>query len=226
MRTLGTKLVMSLGALALLGGVASAAIPDANGVIHACYNKTSKAVRLLSSGSCASTETAISWSVKGPAGPTGPKGATGATGPQGPQGFMGLTGAQGPQGPQGPRGPAGLIAFEHIPDLAGGFDGRLGFNSTPIVARGNAIALEVAASAFVDAPGQQTMDVFWEGSRRLGSLFIWANEARSHKSMPAHTFVITGLTPGQTYSFGYVLNDNTRMDNNDVIYATAIHYNQ
>jgi hypothetical protein len=94
-------------------------------------------VRILTSGSCGSNETPLSWNqsgvdgapgatgpagAQGPAGPQGspgpqgPQGATGSQGPQGatgpqgwqgPQGDTGATGAQGPQGETGPQGPAG-----------------------------------------------------------------------------------------------------------------------
>lgn len=73
----------------MLGGLTSyavASIPDASGVINACYG-VGGAVRIVqSSTDCAATETHLTWSQTGPQGPTGPTGATGATGPQGPAG--------------------------------------------------------------------------------------------------------------------------------------------
>ena len=64
----------------VIGGAAMATIPDPSGVIHACYKKPGKDLRIIDNATmtCKSSETAISWSVKGPAGPTG------ATGPRGP----------------------------------------------------------------------------------------------------------------------------------------------
>jgi type VI secretion system secreted protein Hcp len=62
--------------------VAYATIPDANGVIHGCYNKPA-GLRIIdpSAGeSCTKNETALEWSQRGPAGETGPEG------PPGPQG--------------------------------------------------------------------------------------------------------------------------------------------
>jgi hypothetical protein len=59
--------------LALAAGVAYATIPDAQGVIHACY-KASGNLRVIGSGSCGSGETALDWNQSGPPGPTGPHG--------------------------------------------------------------------------------------------------------------------------------------------------------
>lgn len=101
---------------------AAAVIPvHAVGVIHGCANKTTGALRILSTGTCKVTETAISWNMTGPQGPQGPQGAQGAQGPQGiqgPKGAQGPTGAQGPagaQGPQGPQGPQGTPGSAAIP---------------------------------------------------------------------------------------------------------------
>jgi len=71
-----------------------ASIPDANGVIHGCYNTTNGVQRIIDTAveSCKPGETAIQWN---------------QTGPQGPQGPQGLRGPQGPQGLQGPQGVAG-----------------------------------------------------------------------------------------------------------------------
>src|SRR3954469_18677701 len=99
------------------GSIAYAAIPDAGGVIHSCYKKSSPnagTVRIIDSANapaCGNSETALNWNQQGPQGPTGPAGPQGPQGPQGPtgsQGPKGDTGAQGVQGPQGPAGPATL----------------------------------------------------------------------------------------------------------------------
>jgi len=91
--------------------LAGAAAASATTVIHACYNKTSGAVRIIvPPKTCLSTELAVSWNVtgpRGPVGPVGPVGPQGATGAQGPVGPKGATGATGPIGPQGPHGPVG-----------------------------------------------------------------------------------------------------------------------
>ena len=45
-----------------LGGVALAAIPDTNGTIHGCFQKSNGNLRVVeSAGNCRTSETPISW---------------------------------------------------------------------------------------------------------------------------------------------------------------------
>jgi hypothetical protein len=77
--------------LVVVGGVAFAAIPDTNGLINACYDNATGAVRLVDAqpGNCAkSGETGISWNQTGPPGPPGPPGSPGAPGPGGPTAYV------------------------------------------------------------------------------------------------------------------------------------------
>ena len=93
---------------ALAGGVAVASIPDASGVIHACYPSTG-ILRVVDTGKatkCPKGETPLTWSQTGQ---TGPSGATGAQGPTGPAGQQGPTGQSGPQGQKGDTGPQGAV---------------------------------------------------------------------------------------------------------------------
>src|SRR5688500_13102019 len=97
-----------------VGGLASATVPDRNGVIHACYDKQSGQTRIVDTESglpksCGSKEMAISWNQTGPQGATGPQGPQGLQGDTGAQGLPGETGAQGPQGEIGPMGPQGGV---------------------------------------------------------------------------------------------------------------------
>lgn len=100
--------VAGLAALITATGIAYAAIPDGNGVFHACKNG-SGTIRLIDKSlpstswlsKCSSLETEISWSHTGPQGPQGIQGVPG------PQGQKGDTGSQGPQGVQGPKGDKG-----------------------------------------------------------------------------------------------------------------------
>src|SRR5271157_5100819 len=63
----------------LLIGTASISASAAT-VIHACYMKTTGAVRIVPAVSdCHPNEQAVSWNEEGPAGPAGPAGAPGAT---------------------------------------------------------------------------------------------------------------------------------------------------
>jgi hypothetical protein len=79
---------VALGAaLSTAAGVAYSAIPDAQGVIHACYAAsgagTGRTLRVLDTDAgdtCAVGETALNWNQHGPPGPPG------AAGPQGPAG--------------------------------------------------------------------------------------------------------------------------------------------
>jgi hypothetical protein len=85
--------------IGLTAPVVYAAIPDANGVIHGCYNANNGNTRIIdtATSSCRNPEVAVQWGQQGPSGPAG------QTGPQG---------AQGPAGPQGPAGTA--LAYAHV----------------------------------------------------------------------------------------------------------------
>ena len=108
------RVLVGLGAVSVLvmGGAAVAAAPDADGVIHACYdNRGQGAMRIVGEDvACKANEARLQWNQQGAAGepgPAGPKGDTGPTGPAGAQGEKGDTGEPGPGGPAGPAGPAG-----------------------------------------------------------------------------------------------------------------------
>jgi len=101
----------AVGAVVLLGAagvVATAAIPDEDGTIHACYDKQGS-VRVIDARvqSCTKHETALDWDRTGPAGPAGPAGPKGDTGESGQPGADGATGPQGERGPQGESGKPG-----------------------------------------------------------------------------------------------------------------------
>ena len=81
--------LLTAGVLVVVGGVAYAAIPDSNGLINACYDNTTGAVRLVDAqpGNCAKTgETGISWNQTGPPGPPGARGEAGSPGAPGAPG--------------------------------------------------------------------------------------------------------------------------------------------
>ena len=100
-------LVLAAVAAAVAGvarSTGTAPIPDAQGVIHACYKKPIGAVEIVySAANCTKKQVPIEWNMAG--GGQGPKGDPG---PQGPQGETG------PQGPAGPPGTGGgsLKIFE------------------------------------------------------------------------------------------------------------------
>jgi hypothetical protein len=78
-------------AVAAASGIAYAAIPGSDGVIHGCVNP-SGGVRLIdpgAGGSCSAGETSLNWNL------AGAKGATGTQGPPGPAGDAGTAGSSG-----------------------------------------------------------------------------------------------------------------------------------
>lgn len=94
---------VAVAAVLVGGGLAVAAVPDAQGKINGCVNNATGVVRIIDTaktsalGKCITTpgvlhESALEWSQTGPAGPAGsqgvagPKGGDGATGPAGPAG--------------------------------------------------------------------------------------------------------------------------------------------
>jgi len=99
--------------------IVQAAIPDPNGVIHACYRSNGN-LRLVDKSTCAAGETTISWNqtgAQGPQGEAGPQGLQGLPGTQGaagPSGPQGTPGSQGPQGAPGTPGPTGMSAYEIV----------------------------------------------------------------------------------------------------------------
>jgi hypothetical protein len=107
-----SKILVALAIAAVaLAGAAAAAIPDGDGVIHACRKVDGGALRVVARASaCRSGERSLAWNQRGAEGPTGPAGAAGAQGPAGPKG---ATGAQGPPGPAGPA----LASFDALAGL-------------------------------------------------------------------------------------------------------------
>jgi hypothetical protein len=75
----------------IAAGVGYAAIPDNNGVIHACMLKATGTIRLIDTslgsqslrGHCTALETEVSWSQQGPKGDPGLQGAAGPRGDPG-----------------------------------------------------------------------------------------------------------------------------------------------
>lgn len=153
------RLFVSSGvAIALLGIIAYASIPDSNGVIYGCYKKSGGTLRVIDhpAQQCdARAEVLLSWNQtgpQGPAGPTGPMrpaGPTGATGPQGPQGETG------PAGPTGPAGQAGGITsatFLYLPSTdipAGGFN-KIASKTLPAGNWAAIATVEIYASSIED----------------------------------------------------------------------------
>jgi hypothetical protein len=111
-RSMRSKILVALAIAAVaVAGAALGAIPDGNGVIHACRKVDGGALRVVAKASaCRHGERALAWNQRGVAGPTGPAGAQGPTGPQ---------------GPEGPAGP-GLASFESLAGLGCTIGGEAG----------------------------------------------------------------------------------------------------
>ena len=77
--------------IALTAPAAYASIPDANGVIHGCYNHVNGNTRIIdtATSSCKHPEVAVQWGQQGPSGPAGSAGSQGVAGPAGPAGPAG-----------------------------------------------------------------------------------------------------------------------------------------
>lgn len=72
-------LVVCVGLVAS-AGKASAAIPDATGVFHGCYNVLTGSTRLIDGTNCSFLERHVAWQQTGIAGPQGPQGPAGPPG--------------------------------------------------------------------------------------------------------------------------------------------------
>ena len=71
-----------VGLLAALTGVALAGIPDSDGTIHGCRNKSTGLLRVVRDGGhCRDNEKRLDWNVRGRVGPAGPPGPQGEPGP-------------------------------------------------------------------------------------------------------------------------------------------------
>lgn len=129
--------LLLVAGLSLVAGTAEAAIPDASGVYHGCYNLLSGSLKLIDGTSCGLLERHVTWQQRGPQGPAG-QSVTSAPLSVGdsscPTGGVALTlagnttyvcnGAQGQPGQPGPEGPAAKVFMGTetiVPDLQGSF---------------------------------------------------------------------------------------------------------
>jgi hypothetical protein len=89
----------ALGATALTGGIAWAAIPDDDGVIHGCHTKLGGVLRVIDTAKgqrcLTSVEVPLTWNEQGPKGDRGATGADGAPGRDGSDGEPGHDGTDG-----------------------------------------------------------------------------------------------------------------------------------
>jgi hypothetical protein len=90
-RRLAAVIIGAVACMGLVPGMsASAAVPDADGTIHACYGKVGGIVRIIEPARgercLTKAESDLTFSQRGPTGPAGPPGMTGMDGPAGAPG--------------------------------------------------------------------------------------------------------------------------------------------
>jgi hypothetical protein len=96
------NVVVTLALILAMTGFAAAAIPDAGGAIHGCYQKRTGVLRVIGAGKkCLKGETAISWNQQGPRGSDGKNGTNGTNGSNGTPGTPGTPGTNGTNGTNG-----------------------------------------------------------------------------------------------------------------------------
>ena len=156
-RLLTSCLVVGLG---MWASSASAAIPDASGVFHGCYNLLTGSTRLIDGTSCSLLERHVTWQQTGPIGPQG------VPGPQGPQGS---------QGPQGPSGDAKISV------------GHAGFSFVPPEGTLSHMTLWIEESAFTPTgPGTCVVNVHAyinNGPGRYDMVLVYDN----HEGLSTHS---------------------------------------
>lgn len=142
-----TLAAVSTAVVAVLMGASLALAASGGGVIHACANKKSGALRVAAK--CKKNEKAVSWSIQGPAGNAGSQGAPGPQGAAGPQGSAGAAGQQGPPGPD--TGAAGGALSGNYPNPDLNVSG--GDNGATACKNGEALVGLSPLSALTCAPG-------------------------------------------------------------------------
>jgi hypothetical protein len=145
--------IVAAAVAVIAGSAAYAAIPDGNGVIHACYWKsTTGPLRIIDPAQgqkCTSNENALDWSQQGPPGAPGVQGDKGDPGQQGPAGVSGYEVVPHPFPLPWKMNPGQTST---IPTLCNAGETAIGiaFNST--------VALAVEQSA----PGVQNAPLEWD----------------------------------------------------------------
>ena len=203
---LASIIVFAVG-MSAFGLAVAVGIPDASGVIHACYGRTNGQVRIVESATdCKNNEVAIEWNEAGPAGPQGPAGAQGPQGPAGPAGPQGPQGVAGPQGPTGPQGPAGRpraigsvlpganpqfynIGLTGWVAVERNFTGEYCLQPDPSISFSSALLIVSAGSQGAGGAGE----VSWNGYCSIEPLQFRVNTVRNGMSTDSMTF--TAMIP-------------------------------
>lgn len=199
---------LALALALLLGlGVTSAAIPDADGAIHACRAPTGVLRVVDASDDCTRAEKHLQWwqrglpgpagatGAQGPPGPAGPAGAPGPMGESGPSGPQGSAGVPGPAGPQGETGPQGPMGERGLTGATGpaGATGPQGPPGPPGTGNGSE---PYFASVLVLAEGMQHGTITMQGASPI------ACPPACLRDFPIGTVVTLVATPGPGAVFG------------------------
>jgi hypothetical protein len=201
----------AIGAFAVVGAIAHAAIPDPDGVIHGCYTKTNGSLRVIdpSSSRCSPNEVPIAWNQAGRAGPAGPAGPAAPIAPAVPAAAPGLSQAQAPSSAASNTIAYKLVEPIAIGDLAGQNDDRVDHQIVlPFAGRILAIAQVHISSvqpasrpAFCrllisDGTGPQN------GLTAMGQEAIWGWQPAGSAFPFQHTVPVVGETakPAGTYN--------------------------
>ena len=153
-RDLFAAAVGAVAATVLAGGIAWAAIPDANGVIQSCYKLKGGALRVIDTEkgqTCSNGEMLLTWNQEGIQGPKGDKGDQGDPGPPGPPGTVGNACTRPNDPTPDITGCSSVVAYASdgpltITDLDGG---NYGQNVTIIGGGGNPVTVQDAYPFFL-----------------------------------------------------------------------------
>ena len=220
--------VASTATALIVGGIAYATIPAANGVITGCYNKTSGALRVIdpSNTSCvAGTQTQLKWNQRGTPGAPGAAGAAGGTGAPGKDGAPGAPGSNGSPGAPGAPGAQSVVSITEVHDnitssinLGASLRVWLGNPPTFTLAAGQHLLISLTAGlgSSKGATVQLQMCVGNVGGGPVGA----ANQGEQGISVDASSrlYTLTDFLPyGGTIRAGLCIGGTGTLDNNSTV---------
>jgi hypothetical protein len=175
--------------VSLVASKAAAAIPDATGVFHGCYNVLTGSTRLIDGTSCGFLERHVAWQ---------------------------QTGLPGPQGPQGPAGPPGsdakvIVGFESfsLPNVpsAPNSSATTFATSKSFTATANGTC-NIGLTAFVADDSMPFLEMFPTYLRDESTWTRFAERAEligRDSIVQGSTVVGIRIDAGHTYTFGLTL---------------------
>lgn len=172
-RTFRTGALIAGLALALIAGDAATA---QTGVINACVQQSTGALRIVNEGDeCGKNWSPLSWNEQGPAGPAGAPGADGAAGAAGADGADGATGPTGPAGPAGTTGQDARTVFGSsgvFVSVGTDWTALPGLSTTLDLTAGAVLFVATDGGVAMSGAGRASVDValFVDGVRTEGGL--------------------------------------------------------